>query len=414
MKLGTVALKYASRSLTRHTRRTLISMTGVGVGCAMALIALSWMSGAFEMQIRAIAESGAGHLMVVHRDWTKTRENTLRLSDWRETLALVRAHPGVRACSARARANGLLAFGNRSAGAQVMAVLPEDEYEVSRIISRSRLEGHYLNKEELGAVVIGKALARRLNVELEDDLYATLTGKDDTHSTMLHIAGIIDTGSQDLDLTICHVTVATMESIIGSSGAGAGEITILLKDQAKLTSVQKQLGTLLTGDNTVISWREVHPALSAGMDGDVALMRLLTAIVITVVALGIASAQLTAVLERRTEFAVLSALGMKGSQITGMVLIESLIIGIGGALIALTLGGLAAWYLATEGINLAYFVEDFTGPSDILLDPYIYGSFGPWLIKYALSISIIATVVASLYPAWKASHIAPAEALRTQ
>ncbi len=143
-------------------------------------------------------------------------------------------------------------------------------------------------------------------------------------------------------------------------------------------------------------------------------MRLLTAIVITVVALGIASAQLTAVLERRTEFAVLSALGMKGSQITGMVLIESLIIGIGGALIALTLGGLAAWYLATEGINLAYFVEDFTGPSDILLDPYIYGSFGPWLIKYALSISIIATVVASLYPAWKASHIAPAEALRTQ
>ncbi|HQL10681.1 MAG TPA: FtsX-like permease family protein [Lentisphaeria bacterium] len=412
MKLGTVALKYAARSLTRHTRRTLISMAGVGVGCAMALIALSWMSGAFEMQIRAIAESGAGHLMVVHRDWEKTRENTLRLTDWQETLEAVRAHPGIRACSARARANGLLAFGNRSAGAQIMAVLPEDEFEVSRIISRSRMEGHYLEDEEIGAVVIGKALARRLNVELDDDLYASLTGKDDIHSAMLRIAGIIDTGSQDLDLTICHVTVATMESIIGA--AGAGEISILLKEQSELASVQKSLGALMTGDNTVVSWREVQPALSAGMDGDVALMRLLTAIVITVVALGIASAQLTAVLERRTEFAVLSALGMKGSQITGMVLIESLIIGIGGALIALALGGLAAWYLATEGINLAYFVEDFTGPSDILLDPYIYGSFGPWLIGYALSISIIATVVASLYPAWKASHIAPAEALRTQ
>jgi ABC-type lipoprotein release transport system permease subunit len=60
MKFGTVLFKYASRSLTRHTRRTAISMTGVGVGCAMALIALSWMNGAFEMQVRAVAESGSG------------------------------------------------------------------------------------------------------------------------------------------------------------------------------------------------------------------------------------------------------------------------------------------------------------------------------------------------------------------
>ncbi len=412
MKLGNVALKYAARSLTRHTRRTIISMAGVGVGCAMALIALSWMSGAFEMQIRAIAESGAGHLMMVHRDWTQTRENTLRLTDWRKTLDMVKAHPGVRACSARARANGLLAFGNRAAGAQVMAVLPGDEYEVSRIISRSRMEGRYLNEEDPGAVVIGKALARRLNVELDDDLYATLTGKEDIHSAMFHIVGIVDTGSQDLDLTICHVTVATMESITGV--VGAGEISILLKDQNELASVKRSLDAQLTGDNVAITWRDVQPALSAGMDGDVALMRLLTTIVITVVALGIASAQLTAVLERRTEFAVLSALGMRGSQITGMVLVESLIIGLGGAFIALMLGGLASWYLATRGINLAYFAEDFAGPGDILLDPYIYGSFGPWLAGYGLSISITATVVASLYPAWKASHVAPADALRTQ
>lgn len=167
-------------------------------------------------------------------------------------------------------------------------------------------------------------------------------------------------------------------------------------------------------NNLVITWKTVLPALASGMQGDKALMRLLTAIVITVVALGIMSAQLTAVLERRAEFAILSALGMKSGQITRIILVESLIIGLGGALIALLVGGSAAWYLASTGINLLYFNADALGPSNILLDPRIYGSFGPWLIGYAAAISITATVAASLYPAWKAAQIDPADALRTQ
>lgn len=412
MKLKTVTLKYAARSLTRHTRRTAISIMGVGVGCAMALIALSWASGAFDMQVRAVAESGAGHLMMVHKDWTALRENNLRLTDWQETLAEIKTEPGIRACSARARANGLLAFGNRSAGAQVMAVNPKDEYEVSRLLRRGALEGRYLNEEDPGAVVIGKGLAKRLRVELDDDLYITLSGKDDIYSAMLRIVGILDTGSPDLDLTVCHMTLANLESITGMGGAG--EITMILKDKDEMSAIQEKLMKKARGDNVVITWKEVQPALASGMHGDIALMRLLTSIVITVVALGIMSAQLTAVLERRTEFAVLSALGMKSSQVTWIVLVESLIIGIGGAVIALLVGGSAAWYLGTHGVNLMYFTNNSLGPGNILLDPRIYGSFGSWLIWYAATISITATVLASLYPAWKAARIAPADALRTQ
>ena len=149
------------------------------------------------------------------------------------------------------------------------------------------------------------------------------------------------------------------------------------------------------------------------MDGDIAFMRLLSGIVILVVSLGIASAQLTAVMERRKEFAMLSALGMKSRQVTGMVLVESLIIGLGGAVVALVVGGMCAWYLAYYGINVAFFMGDDLGFADVLLDPVIYGSFGVWLVGYAAAISITATFLASLYPAWKATHVAPADALRT-
>ena len=125
--IGMVSCKYAVRSLFRHTRRTLLSVLGVGVGTGIALLAASWMSGARETQIRAIAESGGGHLQVVPETWTENRENTLRLTDWQRVLAEARALPNVKYTSARAHANGLLALGNRMAGVSVMGVDPETE-----------------------------------------------------------------------------------------------------------------------------------------------------------------------------------------------------------------------------------------------------------------------------------------------
>lgn len=411
MKLGTVALKYAVRSLARHTRRTVLSMVGAGVGCAMALVALSWMDGAIDMQIQAIAESGAGHLRLVHREWPDTQEATLRLKDWEQARDVVERLPHLDAYSVRAHASGLLAFGTRTAPAQISALAPDHEWAFNRILRRGSLEGRYLEDGDRGAVVVGRTLARRLNVGLGDALYATLSGTDDIHSAMLHIVGVLDTGSQELDLAICHIKLADLEEITGM--AGAGEISILLEDERHTAAAQAQLEAEMPTTNVVVTWREVNPSLAANVDSDTAFMRLMAAIVVLVVALGIMSAQLTAVLERRKEFAMLAALGMKSRQIVSMVMFEALVIGVGGALVALLTGGSVAWYLGTRGMDLSAFFDDDLGFADVLLDPYIYGSFGPWLITYALLISLTTTIFATLYPAWKAARIMPADALRT-
>jgi lipoprotein-releasing system permease protein len=152
--------------------------------------------------------------------------------------------------------------------------------------------------------------------------------------------------------------------------------------------------------------------MAANVDGDRGFMRALVAIIIIVVGLGIVSAQLTAVMERRREIAVLTAIGMKARQVIGLVVIEAVTIALGGAVIALAIGGSVAHWLATRGVDLRSLMgEDFSF-GDVLLDPYIYGDFGSWIIAYALAVSIAATVAASLYPAWIASRVEPADALR--
>ncbi|RJQ65696.1 MAG: ABC transporter permease [Desulfobacteraceae bacterium] len=406
---GRISAKYAIRSLRRHMRRTVLSMLGVGIGVAIGLIATSWIRGGAEMQIRAVSESGAGHLRIVPQGWSLRRDNTLRFPDRPETERVVTSMPDVAVAASRARVNGLLAFGNRSAGVEILGVRPEAEKKANRIVFKSEISGRYLAPEDPGAVVIGRTIAERLRVEVDDDLYVTLSGADGVRTAMLRIAGILSTGVRDLDATICHVTLAVLREISGY--AGTGEISILLFDYRRIEETRRELARRLEGME-VITWKEVNPGIAANVEGDRLFMRTLVAIIIVVVGLGIISAQLTAVMERRREIAVLTALGMRAGQVTILIVIEALTIALGGAVIALCLGGGTAHWLATRGVNIRSLMgEDFSF-ADVLLDPYIYGDFGSWIITYALAVSIAATVAASLYPAWIAARVQPADALR--
>ena len=318
--------------------------------------------------------------------------------------------PGLRASAARARANGLLAFGNRLCGVEIAGVDPASEQASNRIVNRSRIEGRYLAAGDTGKTVIGKGVAKRLDVELDDDLYVTISGRDAITSVMLNIVGIIETGSDDLDAGICHVLLQDMEQATGY--AGPGEIALLLDNHKLMDETSRRLAATLPAGNTVITWKEVSPELAANVEGDTAFTHILVTIILIVVSLGIAGAQLTAVLERRREFAVLAAVGMKGRQLVTLLLFEAVVIGIGGAVVAALIGGSVAYWLATTGVDISKFMAGETAIGGVLLDPVMYGSFGTWIVWYALTVSLTATSLATIYPAWFATRTNPADALR--
>ena len=99
-------------------------------------------------------------------------------------------------------------------------------------------------------------------------------------------------------------------------------------------------------------------SLQAGIESDRAFMKVLIIVIVIVVILGITGAQLTAILERRHELAILAALGMKGRQVLGLIVIEAFMIGLGGTVIALLIGGGAAYQIATKGVDLSVFMGD--------------------------------------------------------
>jgi ABC-type lipoprotein release transport system permease subunit len=406
-----VSLQYALRSLGRHPRRTVLSVIGVGVGCSIGLIATAYYRGAAELQVRAASESGAGHLRVVPAAWPETRENRLRLVAPDRVLAELRAMPEVRHTAPRARASALLAFGNRTAGVEMVGVVPSSEEASSRIVRKSRIEGRYLRDDDRGCVVIGKALARRLDVGANDDLLATLSGRDEMGSAMLRVVDLLDTGSRDLDLGVCQVT---LEDLARSTGyETTGDISILLADYRRIEAVRRALAGRLPAGDAVVSWTAINPEIAANIRGDTGFFNFLSFVIVVMVVLGIASAQLAAVLERRHEFGVLMALGMRGRQVGALILLEAVLTGLAGAVVALGLGGGIAYRLATRGINFAALMGGDLSFSNVLFDPYLYGDFGFWLVGYAVGVCVAATLLAALYPCWFAARTDPARAMRT-
>jgi ABC-type lipoprotein release transport system permease subunit len=411
MTLRSLAARYAWRGLRRHLRRTALSAAGVGIGCAIGLITIAWIRGESEMIVRAAAECGAGHLRVVPRDWPRKRDLNLRLSDWQHTLARLRALPEVKVATPRTRIQGLLGLGNRVASAEVVGVDASSEQSALRFV-RHVVQGRYLLPGDRGAAVVGKALLERLDGQLGDELLLTVmdtTGE--MRGALLTVVGVVATGSDNIDRALVQVPLA--DAAEQSGAPGAGEITVLLSEPRDMERVRARIAARLPAGQRVLRWYEVTPELRAGYEMDQGYARITIAIVIALVLLGVMSAQLTSVLERRREFAVLAALGMGGGQMVRIMLLESFSLGALGALIGLGVALPIVAYLALHGIRISDLIT--TGDmavSGALLDPVLHADMGLWLVPYALLLSLIATVLAAFYPAIHATRTDPADALR--
>ena len=408
-----ISTRYAVCSLRRHLRRTILAILGIGLGSAVCLFMIAFVRGEGKMMLKAAAESGAGHLRVVPAAWTETRENDLRLADWREIRTLLATTEGIEVVTPHARTEGLLAFGTRVAGVEILGVDPNTEQATSRLV-RNVVEGRYLTTDDLGTTVIGRTLAERLDVELDDPLMVTVAGADgEMSSAMLRIVGIVETGSRDLDGIICHVNLEDVETLTGRPGAA--DVTALMDNPKYLERMVADLDSQLSDDYAVVTWEEIMPELASGTEVDETWTRLTVGLVMIVVFLGIMSAQLAAVLERRREFAVLSALGMKSGRLIRVMLAEGVILGLLGSVLGLAFGVPAAYYVATHGIDFtAMYGTDDLSVSNVLFDPVFKGDFGWWLIPLAFELALSATVFSSLYPAWFAIRTDPAAALRVE
>ncbi len=409
--MKTLSLRMAARSLGRNPRRTILSIVGLAVGVVMALLVQASIAGQGELIVRSAAEGGVGHFRIAPEGWLERREPELRLADPDATLAAVRAVDGVKVAVPRTRAEGLLAMGTRSSGVEITGVDASGEPEANRI-ARVVERGRWLREGERGTAVIGSELASRLDVDVDDDVMATAAAAGgQMESAMLRVVGIIHTGSE-LDSFLCFVPVEDAAALGGRPGVG--EISILVEEHERIEEVGRSLASVVRTPNDVLRWEDLVPDVATDLELHRGTSSIINLIVLVVAFFGIASAQLTAALERRKEFAVLLALGTRVWTVISQLVLEGAVLGVAGAAVALAIGLPILWLFHSVGWNITGIYgqgEEFAF-GGVLFEPVLYGAFGWWIVKRALFLSLVATVLAMLYPAWFAARTNPADALR--
>jgi lipoprotein-releasing system permease protein len=302
-------------------------------------------------------------------------------------------------------------MGSRVVAVEALGVDAEAEPRIDRMV-RGISAGRWLLPGERGAAVVGRAVLERLRAEVGDELLVTAVGKGGAiESAMLTVVGAVATGSEELDAALCRVALADVEALTGIPGPG--EVTVLLDSLAAVPEARARLAAALAGGDEVMTWDELTADFRGHVEQDAAYGRLFTGIILLVVLLGVGSAQLAAVLERRREFAVLAALGMRSGRLVRLLLGEALLVGAAGAALGLGLALPVLLWLDRRGLDF----RSVMGPSwsfqGIAVDPVLYGDLGPWVVPEALLVSLGATLLATAWPAWFASRTDPAAALRS-
>lgn len=405
-----VTPRYARRSVTRNLRRTMLSIAGIAIGCALALFMESINRGRDELIARLGADSGVGHLRVVPAQWERDRDVRLRLADWQRDLAAARALPGVSVATPRVRAQVLLAMGTHAVPVEMVGVEPSAEQRAFKFV-RTVAAGRYLRNDDHATMVVGKTIAERLDAGVGDEILATAVGAGGhIESAMFTIVGQVSSGSEELDATICQVTLPDVEQLVPRPGAG--EITLVLDNWRETPTKRALLAARVAPGDQVMTWSELTPELTGHTEQEKATARFVSAVILLIVVLGVASAQLAAVLDRRRELAVLAAIGVSARRLVGIMFVEAMILGVVGAIAGLAIGLPVVAYFAHGGIDFRAVIGSSWTFEGMVFEPVIYPQLGAWVVPYIGLVAIGATLIAFLYPAWVCARTDPAVALR--
>jgi putative ABC transport system permease protein len=421
-------VKISWRNLWRNPRGTLLTALALGLGLALLLISLGLLDGGHEQTIADGVRFGPGHVVIQAKGYQATNSDDLLLpaqvvSKTQAFLKTRTVSQLVRGVSSRLLATGLLSSSANEAGVRIVGVIPQDERNVS-LIPQRMIAGTYLSSVKPSAVVIGADLASKLEVKVGSKVVLMTQAlrppgaetKDDAgeemHTTLLRVSGIFQTGLLAVDANIINIPLSAAQTLLGVTDGQVTQIALLLGQEGDSPLVAKALRKQLMGAPVeVLTWRQSIPMLAQILGLDHAFNYIMNGVILAMVGLGILNTILMRVLERRYEFGVCKALGLRPLQLAVMIIGESLALTLVSLALGLVLGLSVQHYFATVGLDLRLLFR--TGlPPALVFDPILYSRLSPNRVVWSVSIVFIMATIISSYPALKAARTDLPDALK--
>ncbi len=399
-------LQMSFRDLMRNKRRSFFSSLALGLGMGILLLMAAFIEGEMRGALDSSLRFESGHLQIRAESYN---ENKTSLA-WKdlvenptELASQIAALPSVQAVTPRLFASGIVTSGNESRGVRIIGIDPTSP--ANEMYRQALLQGEYLQAQDREGILLGLALAEKLNLGVGDTfLLLANTANGQVTEQSFTVRGVFNTGISGYDKSTVFLPLAKAQALTGTENH-ASTLFILLHDKEQAEAVKTSLVT--SARYKVQTWQEMNELLTQTEQMAGAFMVVFYLIVLGITATVISNTLAMSVFERTREIGILAAIGMKSGRILSIFLTEAFLLGIGGILLGYLIGGAMVWYYSTYGFYIGN-----VGMSGILIQDTIYTHL---TLGDALNLSIaalIVTLLAGMYPALLASRLEPVEALR--
>ncbi|WP_295454308.1 lipoprotein-releasing ABC transporter permease subunit [uncultured Thiodictyon sp.] len=407
---------YIGLRYTRAKRRnhfisfiSLISMLGIMLGIMALIVVLSVMNG-FHQEIRERILSMASHA-------TLSDPNGGGMVEWRDVLAKVRAHPKVVGAAPFVEVQAMLVGPSNVSGALVRGILPKEEDQVAEL--RRQMSRGSVDELKAGDfnIILGRDLAQYLGVGVGDRVTVVTPQVSSTPVGVMPrlkrftVSGIFSVGMADYDRSAAFIQLDDAAKLMAFGDAVSG-VRLKLTDMWEAPKLAREIAYDMSGMYRMVDWTQVHANFFRALAIEKRMMSIILSLIVAVAAFNIVSALVMVVTDKRADIAVLRTLGASPRSVMGIFIVQGTAIGLVGTMLGVVAGVLLALNLEPiiGGIETVFGVR--------FLDPSIYyiselPSDVHWQDVITIAVSaFLMSILATIYPAWRAAKTQPAEALR--
>lgn len=401
-------IKLSWKNIWRNPTRSAVVIIAVLLGTWAGISMSGFMNGMAQQYIQDHLQNYSGHIQIHDAQYLEENMPQYFISNSDSLSEILQKEDFVDEIAQRSVVDGLASSANNNFGVTIKGVDPQQEQHISRLHEYIR-EGSYFEDDTRNPIVIGTSLARRLSVEVGSRMVLSFQDAEGNLTAgSFRVAGIFETANSGFDESNVMVQAEDLNSILGRDDI-VHEIVLITHDFKQADFYVSTLSKKLDNSLSIQSWGDLSPALRYTDEMMGFSLYIIMTIIIIALMFGIVNTMLMAVMERTQELGMLMAVGVNKQRTFAMIFWETLFLTMVATPIGMGLSWITIKILGNTGIDLRMFAE---GLSEYGLSSVIYPELQ---VIYYLNIALLmiaATLIASLYPAWKALKLKPVEAIR--
>ena len=404
-----VGLRYVRAKRRNHfiSFISLISMAGIALG-VMALIAVLSVMNGFEKELTSRILGMVSHAVVIQYGSS--------LDDWRPVAEQVAKHPQIRGVAPFIEAEGMLVYNKQVKGTAIQGILPEEEPRVS-VVAEKMIAGKLTDLQggQFG-IVLGMEMAGSLGVVTGDKVTIVAPTANATPAGLLPrlkqftVVGIFEIGMHEYDSALALIHMDDAQKLFRKDGPDG--LRLMTTDMMSAPQISRDVMQHIPGQYGIIDWTQQHANFFRALKTEKTVMFVILTLIVAVAAFNIISTLVMMVTDKQADIAVLRTIGASPRSIMAIFMIQGTVIGVIGILIGMASG---IW-LALNVETLVPAIEDLLQMKFLSPDIYYISELPSDLhwndVIVIGSVAFIFSVLATIFPAWKAANAQPAESLR--